>query len=361
MINETMSDLAVAPGEYLEEVLEEIEMTQSDLALRMGRPHQVINGIIRGDKQITPETALQLEQVLGVPASLWTNLEAEYRLVLAIEAERIQELEEQKLVPLFPYAEIAKLGFVKTTKKNAEKTSELKRFLGVSSLNNIKNITEYAPAFRQAKNAEVSQEALAAWLRVGHLKASERKLKPFQKDALKKMIPEIRKLSFENAPDMMTEQLTNLLADCGVALVIIPHFKKTFVKGATFWYSKNNPVVMMAIRECWSDIFWFSLFHELAHVILHSKKSTFIDDEGDDERKRSVATEEEEADLFAQETLIPPKAYSVFLKTGNYSERAIKQFADSIGIYAGIVTGRLQYDRKLSSKVNPCRTGFKWA
>jgi HTH-type transcriptional regulator/antitoxin HigA len=78
-----LSDLAIPPGEYLEEVLDELKITQSDLAKRMGRPAQAISEIVKGIKAITPETAIQLEQVLDVPAQLWTNLEAEFRLILA--------------------------------------------------------------------------------------------------------------------------------------------------------------------------------------------------------------------------------------------------------------------------------------
>jgi HTH-type transcriptional regulator / antitoxin HigA len=77
------SDLAIAPGEYLVEVLENLHMTQADLARRMGRPIQAINEIIKGSKAITPDTALQLEKVTDVPAHLWMNLEEEYRLTLA--------------------------------------------------------------------------------------------------------------------------------------------------------------------------------------------------------------------------------------------------------------------------------------
>ena len=77
------SDLAIAPGEYLEEMLEDVAISQAELARRMGRPPQAINEIVKGEKAITPETALQLEQVLGVSALFWSNLETEFRLILA--------------------------------------------------------------------------------------------------------------------------------------------------------------------------------------------------------------------------------------------------------------------------------------
>ncbi len=77
------SNLAIPPGELLEEELEARGLSQLDLARQAGRPAQAINEIIRGKKRITPETALDLERVLGTPASFWLNLESNYQLALA--------------------------------------------------------------------------------------------------------------------------------------------------------------------------------------------------------------------------------------------------------------------------------------
>ena len=81
------SNLPIPPGEYLEEVLEELGMSKLGLAKRMGRPASKLSLIFRGKKAITPETALQLEKVVRVPAHIWMGLEAEYRLTLAREKE----------------------------------------------------------------------------------------------------------------------------------------------------------------------------------------------------------------------------------------------------------------------------------
>jgi HTH-type transcriptional regulator/antitoxin HigA len=81
------SGLPVPPGEYLSEVLSEKGLTQSELARRLGRPLQPVNEIVHGKKAITARTALQLERVLGVPAHIWTGLEAEYRIALARKSD----------------------------------------------------------------------------------------------------------------------------------------------------------------------------------------------------------------------------------------------------------------------------------
>ncbi len=83
MTTETVSNLPIPPGEYLEEVLESLGMSKGELALRMGRPAPQLSSIFNGDEAITPDTALQLAQATHVPAHVWTGLETEYRLTAA--------------------------------------------------------------------------------------------------------------------------------------------------------------------------------------------------------------------------------------------------------------------------------------
>ncbi len=82
-IEDVGTDAIVPPGEILEEELAARNMTQKELAERMGRPVQSINEIIRGKRALTPATALDLERVLGIEAGLWVLLEGDYRLALA--------------------------------------------------------------------------------------------------------------------------------------------------------------------------------------------------------------------------------------------------------------------------------------
>jgi HTH-type transcriptional regulator/antitoxin HigA len=352
-----ISELAIPPGEYLEEVLEDLEISQVELSRRMGRPAQAINEIIKGEKAITPETALQLEKVVGVPAEIWSGLEAEYRLILAKHIEQEKTKKEQHLVSLYPYLEMRKLDLVENTRDIIKKVNELKRFFGVSSLLNVENVKEYSPAFRQTVNDNISKEAIAAWLRTGHLKALKLNVSTFNKKALRSVIPKIRTLTNEHEPNKLLSSLQDLLSLCGIALVVIPHYPKTFVTGATFWYGKNKPVIMMSLRGSWGDIFWFSLMHEIAHILLHDKRITFLEcSKGDTEHQK----QEGEADIFAKETLIPKTHYENFINQNDFSHAAIKDFASLIDIHAGIITGRLQHDKYLPHTCHHHRVRYKW-
>jgi HTH-type transcriptional regulator/antitoxin HigA len=76
-------DVATPPGEHLADTLAEMKISQAELARRMGRPQPAINQIVRGLKAITAETALQLEDALGVSAETWLNLQTNYELTKA--------------------------------------------------------------------------------------------------------------------------------------------------------------------------------------------------------------------------------------------------------------------------------------
>jgi HTH-type transcriptional regulator/antitoxin HigA len=352
------SDLAIPPGDYLLEVAENLGMPQAELARRMGRPIQAISEIIKGHKAITPETALQLEEVVGVPAHVWTGLEADYQLAKAREAIESRIEEETEMVMQFPYPDMAKMGLVKATRNRVEKVKELRRFFAVASLKNLAGVRSYAPAFRQTNRGKISHEALAAWLRAGEVEARKIETQAFDAKRLKETLPELRALTRES-PEVFVPRLPELLADCGVAFVLIPHLPKTCTNGATFWLGKDKAVLMMTIRGSWADILWFSLFHELGHILLHDKRHVFLEDgePGPDWQKQ-----EEEADSFARKLLIPDEEYERFVKeTFPFSKEAIDNFADAIGISPGIVIGRLQHDGLLPNTHNMHRARLKWA
>ena len=358
MTNQTlMSDLAIPPGEFLSEILEDLQMTQLDLAKRMGRPAQAINEMIKGNKAITPETAIQLEQVVSVPAHIWTNLESEYRLVQAKAEEELAIAEEASLISKFPYTDLVKQKMVKATRSKLIKVCELRKFFGVSSLRNLDVVKSYNPAFRLSGNNNTSKEAIAAWLRTGSLLSQRIETATYSKTKLLSTIPLIRALTLEIDPNIFLEKLKTYLASSGVALVVIPHYPKTYVTGATFWESKNKAVIMMSLRGSWGDIFWFSLLHEIAHIILHGKRSVFIEGKTKNEEHKE---QESEADKFASDNLIPQKQYSDFINGVNFTQESIKCFSEKICIHPGIITGRLQHDSLLPYTKHPCRVRYKW-
>jgi HTH-type transcriptional regulator/antitoxin HigA len=356
------SDLPIPPGEYLEEMLDELGMTKDELARRMDRPATKLSSIFKGRKAITADTALQLEKVVGVPAHIWTGLEAEYRLALARqqeEKEREQLKEETPLIKLFCYADLANMGVVPKFTKGTDKVLALQRFFGVTSLHNVRAVRRYAAAFRcGGAKKERSPEAVAAWLRLGELRAREIDCAPFDKSRLEAVLTEIRVMTMQ-PPDNFLPRLTTLLAGVGVALVLCPHLPKTYAHGATFPLGREKMVLMLSIRRKWADIFWFSLFHELGHILLHDHSAIFVEyDNGDPKMQK----QEKEADEFAANTLISPDKWSAFIEKKSFYPDDIRIFAHDVGVDAGIVAGRLQRENFLRPQWhNNLRTRYEWA
>ena len=353
---EIYSDLAVPPGVYLTEIAEEMGLSQAELARRMGRPVQVISEIANGIKSITPDTALQLEQVLGVPAHIWAGLETEYQLTKARSEAAVQIEQETDLAVRFPYPEMAKLGWVKPTRRRTEKVVELRRFFNVASLRNLPGVRAYAPAFRQSTKATLSHEALVAWLRGGALEAEKIETAAFDRAKARLIVPALRPMTREE-PERFLPKLRWQLAQTGIAFVLLPHFPKTYTNGATFWLSSSKAVVMMSVRGSWADIFWFSLFHELGHILLHDKRHTFLEDGLEDSGWKK---QEDEADEFAQEALVPPASWRAFVQAKDFSPESMASFADELGIAPGIIVGRLQHDGLLPHNHHSHRARYRW-
>jgi HTH-type transcriptional regulator/antitoxin HigA len=351
------SSLAIPPGEYLEEVIAEQGMTKEELARRMGRPATKLSPIFKGEKAITPDTALQLERVVGVPAHVWTGLESEYRLTLArnVEAEHEKECQaEASLVPKFCYPELVKLGEAPDTRKPAERVRALQAYLGVASLHSALGSQRYQAAFRCGKAGERSPEAVAAWLRLGERRGQKLSCAPYDETRLRNALDDLRAMT-QLRPVEFKSCLTSKLSECGVALVICPHFPKTRAHGATFWLGREKAVLMLTIRGKWADIFWFSLFHEIGHILLHGKQAVILEDDESNER-------EKEADSFASNVLIPEDAYRRFRAQGRFYADDVKAFAEKLGIHPGIVVGRLQHDAMLNPEwLNEMRVRYEFA
>jgi HTH-type transcriptional regulator/antitoxin HigA len=350
------SNLAIPPGEYLEEVLNELGMTKEELAQRMDRPAPKLSAIFKGKKTITPDTALRLEKVLGVPAHIWTGLEAEYRLTQAREevSRREENLrKEAKLVSKYPYKDLIKAGEIEDHTKQTERAKALQEYLGVISLARVPELPRYRLRIGKSRRGERTPEAAAAWLRMGERRAQRVHCASFNENRLRGVFGDLRAMTTE-PPEEFQAPLAQKLADCGLALVICPHFVKTKTHGATFWLGREKAVLMTTIRGRWADIFWFSLFHEIGHIVLHNRQRVILEGEGEDRQER-------EADAFASDALIPPEEYKLFIQRGMFYQNNITEFARQIGIAPGIVVGRLQHDKQLPpSWGNRLRSRYYW-
>jgi addiction module HigA family antidote len=354
MSNETVyPDKITLPGETVRESLEVLGLTQADLARRMGRPPKTINEIIKGKAAITPDTAIELEKALGAPASFWNSLERRYREVLAHNKARSAYEKQVPLLSQYPYDELAKHGLVRRLVDPVGRVSELLRFFGAADLQTVPSLMP--AAFRTAKCRKASPGSCAAWVRIAEMNASKVSLAPFNRRKWLDTLMRIREYTCEPA-EVFQEKMVRSCAGSGVAVVFFPHLEKTYANGVAKWIDKDHALIQLSIRGRLSDIFWFSFYHEAAHILLHSKRQTFIDG---DFRKDAL---EREADRCAADLLIPQKAYMGFKSAGDYSEKAIKGFSRTLGVAPCMVIGRLAHDEIVAhSYLRHLRPKLEWS
>ncbi len=354
-----LPDHAVLPGAVLADRLEYLDMTQSELAGRMGRSEAKISQIINGAKRITAETALQLERTTGTSADTWLRLQSQYEETRARLEDRERLLrEEQDIVRGFPYAEMARRGWVPDTRVPVERIEHLLHYMGVTSLMLGMDQSATAPAmFRVAQCKKPSEYALAVWLRQGQIEARDTETEAFSKRALERVLPALRMMTRED-PTECFDDLRATLADCGVAIAVVAPLKGTHVQGATQWLARDKAVVELSGRYKWADVFWFDLFHEIGHLLLHNKADgifvSFTNGGEGDHR-------EYEANHFAAELLIPSADYERLLTFASLSKARVLNFAKEIDVGPGVVVGRLQHEGELPhTHLNNLRMSCVW-
>jgi HTH-type transcriptional regulator / antitoxin HigA len=346
---------SVHPGETILDVLNQLNMSQKELSIRISLTEKHISEIIRGVSPVTPETAIKLENVLGISASFWLNLQKNFDELLARNELEKRITGDLGYTDSFPYVAMAKLSWVPKATSKLDRTINLMRFFGVDDLTSIKTL--HYVAFRRSNKHKTSPEALAAWLRKGEIEANKIQTEIYDKKKLLEALPGIRALTKKN-PNEYMEELHDILTGCGIALVVLHELPKTCIHGAAKWLSPNKALVQLSIRYRFADIFWFSLFHEIGHILQGGKKDSFIDEAGKGEK----VPEEIEADSFAQEALIPKESYKSFIEKGTFSVPAIEELANKINVDKGVIVGRLQHEGIIKfSEKNHLRSRYTWA
>lgn len=338
--NQYKPDFVSPPGDTLNEILEDRGMTQKELAERMNRPEKTINEIIKGKAAITPDTTLQLEKVLGTPAHFWIQREAQYQESIARLREQEQLEESIEWLKTFPLTQMIKYNWVVKCTSKIEQLQEVLKFFGVASVESWKSLwlsNEPKAAFRISLAYTNENAAIAAWLRHGEVKSFNNNLPEYDEKKFKQNLLLIRDLTTEKQ-DCYKSEIKRLCNEAGVNVIFTPIIPKATISGAVRWVG-NRPLIQLSLRGKYNDRFWFTFFHEAAHILLHGKKDFFLEgtENGVIQREK-----EKEADEFAADFLIPKEKLKDFVKKGDKSPNAILRLAKEIGIHSGIVIGQLQ-------------------
>lgn len=332
---------ASPPGDMLAETIEYLGITQTELARRMGRPLKTINEIIQAKAAVTADTALELERVLGVPAHLWTNMEANYREHLArVRATENLEVDENWLGSL-PVAAMQRSGWIKKTNDKRELMAAMLSFFGCASVAIWTEIwMNPKVAYRKSPKLESKAECVAAWLRKAELEAWSQTCASFDAARFESALGGLRKAT-TRPPKEWVGAIREACNACGVAYVLLPGFPGIPVSGATRRLNDDRMLIVQTGRYKDDGHFWFTFFHEARHVLQGKlRKDWLMEYDGNEDEL------EADANRFAREFLVP-SAKIIAIRQQNGGKLPVaagKALAADLEISAGIVAGRLHHD-----------------
>lgn len=338
--------VAYHPGYYVKDMIKELDMSQEELSKRLNTSPKHVSDLINGKSKLSDELALKLATVFGTGTNLWLNIQQKY-VEKVLEIKRLQDLDKEcELAKKIDYSFFVNMELLPYRRKTKEKVEELLKFFQVASLSVLCRrdfLVQYKTAVATVKETNVINAN--AWVQTAINLGRQMETKPFDEKILKDSISLIRTMTVEE-PKEFVEKLKILLSDCGIALVLMPNLKNCGVNGAVKWLSNDKVLLAINDRKKYADYFWFALFHELGHVLQKRKKLLIVADggkqlDGDDELFIKL---EDEANLFAQETLLKSKDYQKFIERNNINQQSVIRFSSEQKIHPGIVVGRLQRD-----------------
>ena len=327
--------VAFHPGYYLKEIVDESGLTQEDFAKRLGTTPKNLSVLIKGDQSLSIDIAIKLSRMLGTSVTYWLNLQQAYDEKLA-EIQSDEELKrEREVFKLIDYKYFRdNFNLPDLPRQVDEQIKCVREFLKVASLSVL-----------EEDNLAVSFRSYSENLSKSNTVNANVMVQIAVNQTLKKQIPRYNKSKFEKAVTFALTQTRNherffpelqkAFGEAGVALVALPNLKNSGVNGAS---KRVDGKVMLMVndRRHFADTFWFTLFHEIGHILNGDLGISFN------------GQKEDEADLYAQRTLIPQDQYEAFVHEHRFfNEATIREFADSIDRDPGIVVGRLLIDGKI--------------
>lgn len=330
--------IAFHPGYYIKEIIEESGLTQEDFAKRLDTTPKNLSYLVRGEQSLSIDIAMKLSRMLGTSAEYWLNIQKNYDTLIA-EFESEKELEQEKRV--FKYFEYTyfrdQYGLPDLPRKITEQIQHVREFLNVATLN-VFTKTDMAVSFRSAASgrSEANTVRANAMVQIAINEALRIEAPKFNKKKFEKAVEYA--LTLTEKHDEFVPVVREVFAQAGVIFVILPNLPGSGINGATKKIGQNV-MLMVNDRRLYSDTFWFTLFHEIGHIMNGDYGITFSDEQ---------VWKEDAADRYAADKLIPPEKYKVFIQENHFDEDTIKKFAESIQRDPGIVLGRLQNDKIVS-------------
>lgn len=345
------------PGETIQEIMLEKKITIHDFSEKAGVGVKFVSSLLSGDVTITSALAERLSDILGADSQFWLNREAQYREDIERIYKALSE-EEERWLSKFPVKSMQKLGWI------PEEKAKPKRFLHCLDYFEIDSVEQWVDRqevsygnimFRTSPTFEQEDGAVAAWLRQGEILANRIDCKPFRKSMLRDSIKDIRDLTNKRDPKAFVPELREICSESGVAIVVARTPDGCRASGATKKLNEEKALMMLSFRHLSDDHFWFTVFHEIGHLLLHDLANLHIEGMGYEDD-----TQEQEANSFSSDILIPSEHKEAFFKLSD-DYRSVLKFSKKIGVSPGVVVGQMQYNEMIKKNhLNKLKVRYSW-
>ena len=328
--------IAFHPGYYIKEIVEESGLTQEDFAKRLDTTPKNLSLLIRGEQNLSIDIAMKLSRMTGTSVSYWLNLQNAYDALIAEFKSKEELAQERKIFTYLDYKYFREhFNLPDLPRKKDEQIVQVRNFLNVSTLTVFKK-PDMAVSFRSATGEMSEANIIKAniMVQIATNIALETEAPKFNKSLFEEAVRYALTLTKDHST--FYPLIKEAFCKVGVIFVILPNISGSKINGATKKVG-NNIMLLVNDRRLNSDTFWFTLFHEIGHIMNGDYGISFDSESGE---------QEEIADKYAEDMLIPCDQYQQFIAENRFDIQSIRRFAKRIDRDPGIVLGRLLNDGK---------------
>jgi len=331
------------PGDIIKRYLNSRGWNQEDLAEIINVSIKTISQLINHKQSISVEMAKILSKAFNNNPEFWLNLDNQYRLkLLNVKSKEDSASIKASIRKYIPVLEIQKNGWVQTSDKTAEGYRSTYSEIWDQDFTDdsvYEKDSQYA-ARQNRDDEEYTRYYSITWYKIALNRSCKITVPNYSPQKLEKVASNYSKYTMSETG---IKDVIDALNQAGVKFLYQKHLVKTYLDGACF-FDENNPVIVYTARYDRIDHFWFTLAHEIAHILIHFEelKSHYILDNLEDTDR---SERENEADNFAGKIL----KYEDIVKLGRpfsryFSERNLLAISNEVGVDPAVVLGKLQHD-----------------
>jgi HTH-type transcriptional regulator / antitoxin HigA len=336
----------ISPGEAIKHFLDKKNWTQEDFAQIISISPKHANELIKNKKPLSLELIIDISNAFSFEEETrqsFIKLYTNYR-VKTIDASNDNLVRDKaELFGKYPISEMIKKGWIEKTNDYNSLVEQCKKVLNIGSIQAIDSLN-YNLHFRKSENNNFEDLNAKIWRKVAETKAQKVTVPPYNKQALELLLSKVNEYTIR---DKGVAEFLNDLQATGVKFIYLPHLSKTYMDGAAF-KSENTPIIALTGRYDRLDNFWFTICHEIIHVLKHlnNENDFFIDDSFSSDEKDE---REKEANEMASSALKSHQILQWFRNFYGYlPKEEVLRCSQTLKIHPSSIVGILAFNEKTS-------------